>query len=361
MERYMKQKVCIFGCGRYYELKKETITAKYEIVAFMDNMVLPGEQGEKEGIEIYNPSDYVQVGRDVAIVLMSSEWWDMWEQLKSLKVQDDYILFGSELSPFYDKVEELLNAEKITIKSEGNRVVLFQNNIATSIATKTEMQKYLRDIFRSRDPYINLIANMPTTPVSRRFGTELGSVIDRVYVEHFLGKNANAIKGTVMEIGDSRYMSMFGKNINESIILHVNGWGGKKGNLATGEGIEENSVDCLICTQTLQHIYDIKTSIRNIYKLLKPGGTALITNGCIAQLSLYDYHNWGEYWKCTDLTMKNLFSEVFCEENVIVETYGNMKAAIAFLYGLCAEEIPKEELLIKDEQFPMLVSIVAKK
>lgn len=146
-------------------------------------------------------------------------------------------------------------------------------------------------------------------------------------------------------------------------ILHVNGGGSHivKGNLATGEGLVENSVDCLICTQTLQFIYDIHSAVKNIYKILKPGGAALITVPLISQLSLYDYKNWGCYWRLTDQSMEKMMKEVFGEKQVDVFSYGNMKSAVAFLYGICQENMRKSDLEFYDEQFPMIVAAVCRK
>lgn len=125
-----------------------------------------------------------------------------------------------------------------------------------------------------------------------------------------------------------------------------------KGNLETGEGIAENSIDCFICTQTIQFIYDVHSVVRNIHRMLKPGGTALVTAHCLGQISLYDYHNWGEYWRFTDISMRRLFAEIFDENKVTVKLWGNIKTAIAFQYGLCAENLHEADFVFHDEQYP---------
>lgn len=102
---------------------------------------------------------------------------------------------------------------------------------------------------------------------------ERGKAVDRVYIEKFLEANLEDIRGTVMEIESDDYIKQFGGNrVTEEIILHVKGWGGKnvlKGNFETGEGLKEDMVDCLICTQTLQYIYDLRSAAHNICKILK--------------------------------------------------------------------------------------------
>lgn len=98
--------------------------------------------------------------------------------------------------------------------------------------------------------------------------------------------------------------------------------------MATGEGIEENHIDCLICTQTIQVIYDI---------------------------------HWGEYWRFTDQSMRELLSDVFEEDQIEIYAYGNMKAAVAFMFGLCQEEMNLADLEYQDEQFPMIIAAIARK
>ena len=134
-----------------------------------------------------------------------------------------------------------------------------------------------------------------------------------------------------------------------------------KGDFVTGEGIWENMADCLIFTQTLQFIYDIHSVVRNIYKMLKPGGKVLITGAVTAQLSLHDYYNWGEYWRFTDHSMKKLLCEAFEEDKVEVASYGNVKTAVAFLFGLCTEDLSEFDLEFNDEQHPLVVTAVAEK
>ena len=86
-----------------------------------------------------------------------------------------------------------------------------------------------------------------------------------------------------------------------------------------------------------------------------------MTANCLGQLSLYDYHNWGEYWRFTDQSMRKLFAEVFADHNIIVQSWGNIKTAIAYLYGLCAEDLKEEDFAFQDEQYPVIVTAVVRK
>lgn len=355
--------VIIFGHGRYYKSKEKNIKKTYKIMAFIDNSIREDEVLSEENIPIYNPKRLRELP-SVPVIIMSVNFWEMAMQLTELGVADENILFGSSMLPCYNHIEEIFNELNCSIKVENKKFVLLYDTEKYIFENEQKYKEILRKIVSDKDPYIKLIADMPLNPLSRRFGLEYGKAIDRFYIEKFLADNKSNIKGIAMEIAEDRYTKMFGENVVETMILHVNGWGGMnviKGNLATGEGLVENSVDCLICTQTLQFIYDIHSVVKNIYKVLKPGGTAMITVPLLSQLSLYDYQNWGCYWRFTDQSMKKILLESFDEREIKVYTYGNMKAAMAFLYGICQEEMRQSDLEYYDEQFPLIIGATCRK
>jgi len=121
------------------------------------------------------------------------------------------------------------------------------------------------------------------------------------------------------------------------------------------------TTDCFIVTQTLNFIYDVKSAVKGIFHMLKDGGIVLATVAGISQISRYDMDRWGDYWRFTDLSAKRLFEEVFGEGNVEVETYGSVLSSIAFLHGISAEELTKEELFYKDIDYQITIAIKARK
>ena len=163
-------------------------------------------------------------------------------------------------------------------------------------------------------------------------------------------------------MAENYYTNKYAYGTYISHIMHVLGGNGmKKINLESGEGCEENSIDCFICTQTLQMILDINSSIKNIYRLLKPNGTALVTIHGIAALSRSDSASWGEYWRLTKSACNKLFSKYFGDNNIEVITYGNVKTACAFLYGLCEEQLEQQDFIYDDERYQVIIGIVARK
>lgn len=201
-------------------------------------------------------------------------------------------------------------------------------------------------------------------PISQHFGYDRGSPVDRYYIENFLTRQSADIQGRVLEIGDDSYTRQFGSDrVTTRDVLHV-----KEGNpLATfvgdlihAEQIPSDAFDCLIITQTLHLIYDFRAALATVYRILKPGGVALMTVPGISQLSVDE---WAEYW-CWAFTTRScqfLFQEFFPAEQLQIEAFGNVLSSIAFLEGIAAEEMTKEELDYHDPCYQMLITIRAVK
>lgn len=202
-------------------------------------------------------------------------------------------------------------------------------------------------------------------PVSRTFGIDRGASIDRYYIEHFLARHAPDIHGCVLEIASNDYTRRFGEGrVARSEVLHV-----QEGNprativddLTSAKRIAPNSFDCIILTQTLQFIYDVRAAISNLHRILKPGGVLLATLPGISQISRYDMDRWGEYWRFTMLSAHKLFEQVFAADRVTIQTYGNVLTANAFLQGLSVEELRPRELDYQDPDYQVIITVRAVK
>ena len=201
-------------------------------------------------------------------------------------------------------------------------------------------------------------------PISRHFGFDRGHCIDRFYIEDFLSTYASDIKGRVLEIADNEYTTQFGGNrVTHSDVLHVQGSPRATivADLTSADNVPSDSFDCMIITQTLQFIYDTRAAIRTMHRLLKPGGVLLTTIPGISQISRFDMDQWGEYWRFTTMSAKQLFAETFGESGVSVKAYGNVFAAIAFLHGLAQEDIELAKLKPHDPDYEVLVTVRAVK
>ncbi len=209
------------------------------------------------------------------------------------------------------------------------------------------------------------------TPVSRHFGydrkkspNQIAQPIDRYYIENFLERNSSDIKGRVLEIGEDIYTKKFGgSQVTSAEILDANNENKEAGfifDLAKGgEGFPENQFDCFLLIQTLLLIYDVKSAIINSRKTLKPGGVLLATIPGISKICRPEMNQWGDYWRFTNASALKLFSDIFGEENVEVETFGNVLSASAYLYGLASHELSKKELDYHDPDYQVTITIRA--
>lgn len=203
------------------------------------------------------------------------------------------------------------------------------------------------------------------SPISQTFGFDRGMPIDRYYINSFLKQNMNNISGHVLEIAESTYSKQFGHDIEKYEILHYDDTNKKAtiiGDLTKPETLPENKIDCFICTQTLNFIYDVHKAIEGSHKVLKEGGVFLCTVAGISQISRYDMDRWGDYWRFTNLSIQLLVEEVFGVGNVQVQTYGNVLAATTFLQGLAVDDLPDSSLLdIYDPNYQMTIGVKAVK
>lgn len=360
--RKMKE-IIIFGRGNYWEKKKECLLNDSKVIAFIDNNVVQKVWDERNKSYVYNPAVIMNLPH-VEIFCMSVDYVDMAIQLLKLGVEPERISLGNMCEPYFNWGEKLISENsKLIITSSG--ILCEYNGEQFKIQDKNDLCNILRRI--TNDIYVDadLISKCNNKPINNRFGRDLGKPVDRVYIERFLEKNADSILGTVMEIESDDYIKKFGgKKVNKKIILHVKGWGGPnviKGNFETGEGLENNMVDCLICTQTLQYIYNLSEAARNIYKIIKPNGIALITVPGIKSLSTYHDSLWGEYWSFTKKSLFRMFADVFGEKNVEVNSYGNVKTTMAYLYGLSAEMLSEQDFEYNDTNVPFIITAKVKK
>lgn len=206
---------------------------------------------------------------------------------------------------------------------------------------------------------------LPARPASRRFAFDRGTPIDRLLIERFLERHAEDIRGRALEVEGSGYLRTYGGDrVTRIDVLHAvagNPEATIVGDLATGNGLPWGVFDCLVVTQTLHVIYAIHPAVKNLHRMLKPGGIALVTIPGISQISRYDADRWGDYWRMTPDAAQRLFADVFGGERVSVEAFGNVRLAAAYLYGLAAEEIPSGALDDVDRDYPLITCLRAVK
>jgi SAM-dependent methyltransferase len=209
------------------------------------------------------------------------------------------------------------------------------------------------------------------TPISSDFGWDRGQPIDRYYIADFMRRHGRggeqapgAISGRVLEIGDDTYASDFSsKDLDQVDVLDPSGENPRANviaDLTDAPQIPSNTYDCVICTQTLLLIYDLRAAIRTIHRILKPGGTLLATVPGISPATP-EMATWGDHWRLTSVSARRLLEELFDPLTTTIETYGNVLASAAFLYGLSAQDLRREELDTRDPKYEFLIAIKAVK
>ena len=202
-----------------------------------------------------------------------------------------------------------------------------------------------------------------TTPVSRHFGYDRGTPIDRHYIDDFLGRHAGDIQGRSLEIGDDGYCRRFGgSRTTQRDVLHVhadNPLATIVGDLAQGDNIPSDTFDCCVITQTLHVIFDTAAAVQTLQRILKPGGVLLATFPGISQLSVDEWNQtWS--WGFGRRWAERIFLEVFGQAPAVT-AYGNLFAATCFLQGIAAEEVDLARLADPDPAFDVLIAVRVQK
>lgn len=199
-----------------------------------------------------------------------------------------------------------------------------------------------------------------TEPISRKFGFDRGTPIDRYYIESFIKENAPYIKGVCLEIHDNYYTKKYGKNVTTEDVLDIDttNWQATTyGDLRNLKAIKSNTYDCLIITQTFGVIDDYQAAVSECYRILKPGGSIIgsaTSIGAISNLQM-------TYWRFAVPSIKYVFGKCFDLNKLTIKTYGNVLAGQCSWVGLAAEELTKEELDVNDPYFSMVIGFRATK
>jgi SAM-dependent methyltransferase len=203
-------------------------------------------------------------------------------------------------------------------------------------------------------------------PIHDDYGWNTGQVIDRYYIENFLARHSQDIQGRVLEIGIDKYTKQYGGNkVSKSDVLHYvegNPQATIVADLTKADNIPSNSFDCIIITQTLQMIFDVRSAVKHLHRILKPGGVLLATSHGTSKIGRFlGVDDWGTYWHFTCQSKKFLFEEAFGQNNVKVEGWGNVLTATAFLYGLVVEDLSIKEMEHQDPRYEVIIGVRAVK
>jgi SAM-dependent methyltransferase len=197
-------------------------------------------------------------------------------------------------------------------------------------------------------------------PVSREFGYDRGTPVDRYYIDLFLSKYSSDIRGSVLEIGDDTYTRKFGGHrVTRTDVFHAHGDNPQAtivGDLGSAPLVPSNTFDCAIVPQTLQFILDPIEGLRTLHRILRPGGVLLCTVPALTVVSS-NADEWSKLWlwSFTPALISNLIEQVFSPELCSLEIHGNVKSSVCSLQGLSVEDVGIEALQPYDPEFPVLI------
>ncbi|WP_332732924.1 glycosyltransferase [Flavihumibacter sp.] len=232
---------------------------------------------------------------------------------------------------------------------------------------KFSVMRNIKRIFFGRKQESNemiALKNLPLKPVSTQFGYDRGGPIDRYYIETFLAENSFCIHGNILEIGDNYYTMRFGGDrVKTSDVLHVDDTNPAAtviGDLSDLPNVADNTYNAIVLTQTLHLIYDFKRALDTCYRILKPGGSLLVTVPGISHIA---QDEWGKYWQWsfTSRSLSRALEDSFINNKPVMKTYGNVFIASAFIYGFGLPEIKPEQLNYHDDHYQVIISAVIKK
>jgi SAM-dependent methyltransferase len=202
-----------------------------------------------------------------------------------------------------------------------------------------------------------------TSSIGGGWGFERGTPVDRDYIEDFLRGRSADIAGRVLEVKDASYARRFGGDrVTESAVLDVDAENPDATiitDLNNAVELPSGAFDCIILTQTLHLIYEMRSCISHLERSLAPGGVLLLTVPGITRVPISHDGTW--YWSFTKDSVGRLLEEYFPPSLVEVSAKGNILAATAFLHGLAREELRSEELAVYDPEYPLIISARAQK
>jgi SAM-dependent methyltransferase len=165
-----------------------------------------------------------------------------------------------------------------------------------------------------------------------------------------------------LEIGDNSYIKRFGgSRVTHSDVLHVqegNPQATFVGDLSSAEHIPSDLFDCIILTQTLHLIYDMKAAMRTLYRILKPGGVLLATVPGIQPTKGSWKDAW--YWSLTILSTRRLAAEAFPRKRGSRISWKCL-GCHGLSHGPAAEELDWAELEHRDPLYQLLITLRAAK
>jgi SAM-dependent methyltransferase len=204
---------------------------------------------------------------------------------------------------------------------------------------------------------------MTDRPISTSYGSDRGIPADRHYIEEFLRTHADAIRGRCLEIHHDQYVTRFGGRAVEKVdVLDIDPNNERAtliGDLQRlGSVVASDHYNCVVVTQTLQYLPQPHLGVGELYRILAPGGTLLVTVPCLSRTE--PGHDDVDFWRFMPSGARLLFSEAPWSD-VEVTAFGNTLVGMAIWEGLAVEDLPSRAWRRHDADWPCVVGVRATK
>ena len=128
--------------------------------------------------------------------------------------------------------------------------------------------------------------------------------------------------------------------------------------LAHSESVlPSEAYDCFLLPCTLHHFRELELCLRNVLRVVKPGGVILAVGAGLIRVDVEDI----DFWHPTPAGWRELLKKIWPDCEVVVEGEGNCLSATAFNLGLALEELTPRELDYKDGLYPVVTNIYCRK
>jgi len=169
-------------------------------------------------------------------------------------------------------------------------------------------------------------------PFSDVYGYDRGGPIDRVFIESFLDKHRNLIRGRVLEVESDHYARRFGSDLTSVDVLDVYDTNPNATVIANLSEELPGQYDCVILTQVLQYMPEPVNALRNAYGALADGGALLAIVPAIQRVAPGDEGD--DYWRFTLAGTRQLVRLAVDSEPTELEAFGGLASSVASLLGL---------------------------
>jgi SAM-dependent methyltransferase len=223
------------------------------------------------------------------------------------------------------------------------------------------MSVFDRTLTHARTAVARARLGLGLQPLSERWGYDRGVSVHRRYITDFLEAHAQDVRGHVLEFNDPGYTrEVGGDRVTKSDVVHLDDTNPQATIVADLTGpntVPSDTFDCVIATHVLHVIFEPLTILRELHRILKPGGALLVAVPTVSMIG----PEFPELWRFTPLGLRRLLEATFPPAGVEVRPYGNSLAAAAEIRGVVSSELGARELWSVDPRFTVEVCARAQK